>query len=61
MVNSVCNPELAFDEGRALVSSRQPEIGVSARVYYTSADGDERLDSITDSKVVPFGKPNIGD
>lgn len=56
VVNAVCNPELVFDEGRALVSSRQPEIGVSARIYYTSGDGDERLDAITDSKIVPFGQ-----
>jgi hypothetical protein len=61
VVNSVCNPELVFDEGRALVSSRLPEIGVSARVYYTAGDGDERLDSVTDSKVVPFGQGNAGD
>lgn len=61
VVNSVCNPELVFDEGRALVSSRQPEIGVSARVYYTSGDDDEQLNSITDSKVVPFAQGNAGD
>jgi hypothetical protein len=61
VVNSVCAPELVFDEGRALVSSRQAEIGVSARVYYTTGDKDERLDSITDSKVVPFGQGNVGD
>jgi hypothetical protein len=61
VVNSVCNPELVFDEGRALVSSRQPEIGVSARVYYTSGEGDEQLNAITDSKLVPFGKGNLGD
>ena len=60
-VNSVPSPELTFDEGRALVSSRQPEIGVSARVYYTAGDGDERLEAITDSKVVQFGQGNAGD
>jgi hypothetical protein len=61
VVNSVPNPELVFDEGRAIVSSRRPEIGVSARVYYTSGDRDEDLLAITDSKVVLFGKENLGD
>lgn len=59
--NSVCNPELVFDEGRAIVSSMWPEIGVSSRVYYTSGDKDENLLSITDSKIVIFGKGNHGD
>jgi hypothetical protein len=61
VVNSVPNPELTFDEGRAIVSSRRPEIGVSARVYYTSGDRDEDLLSITDSGVVVFGTGNHGD
>jgi hypothetical protein len=59
--NSVCNPELFFDEGRAIVSSRLPEIGVSSRVYYTADDRDLELLSITDSKVVGFGGGNAGD
>lgn len=59
--NSVCNPELVFDEGRAIVSSRRPEIGVSSRVYYTAGDRDTELLSITDSKVVRFGQANEGD
>jgi hypothetical protein len=61
VVNAVPNPELTFDEGRAVVSSELPEIGLSARVYYTSGDGDERLLSITDSGVVVYGKSNQGD
>ncbi|MET0418225.1 MAG: hypothetical protein ABW022_19605 [Actinoplanes sp.] len=61
VVNSLPSPELVFDEGRGIVSSRLPEIGVSARVYYTSGDGDEDLLAITDSKVVVFGKENVGD
>jgi hypothetical protein len=61
VVNSIPNPELTVDEGRAIVSSTEPEIGVSARVYYTSGDRDEELLSITDSKVVPFGAGNVGD
>jgi hypothetical protein len=61
VVNSVPNPELVSDEGRAIVSSLYPEIGVSSRVYYTSGDRDEELLSITDSNVVVFGKGNQGD
>jgi hypothetical protein len=61
VTNSVPNPELTFDEGRAIVSSRRREIGVSARVYYTSGDRDEQLLSITDSGIVRFGQGNKGD
>jgi hypothetical protein len=61
VVNSLPNPQLIFDEGRAIVSSRLPEVGVSARVYYTSGDRDEELYAITDSKIVLFGKENLGD
>lgn len=59
--NSVCDPELVFDEGRAIVSSMWPEIGVSSRVYYTMGERDEQLLAITDSKVVVFGRGNRGD
>jgi hypothetical protein len=59
--NSVCDPELDFDEGRAIVSSMWPEIGVSSRVYYTAGDRDSELLAITDSKIVAFGKGNNGD
>lgn len=61
VTNAVPNPELTFDEGRAVVSSTHPAIGVSARVYYTAGDGDERLHAITDSKVVAYGRRNRGD
>lgn len=61
VTNAVPAPELVFDEGRAVVWSRRPEIGVSARVYYTGGDGDERLHAITDSKVVVYGGRNSGD
>jgi len=60
-VNSIPATPLVFDEGRAIVSARLREIGVSARVYYTSGDADEELLSITDSKVVVFGQGNSGD
>jgi hypothetical protein len=59
--NCICNPELVFDEGRAIVSSMWPEIGVSSRVYYTSGDGDNQILAITDSNIVAFGKGNHGD
>jgi hypothetical protein len=59
--NAVCQAELVFDEGRAIVSSMWPEIGVSSRVYYTSGDRDEQLLAITDSKIVVFGEGNKGD
>ncbi|ABW32114.1 hypothetical protein [Acaryochloris marina] len=61
VTNAVPNPELTFDEGRAIVSSMWPEIGVSARVYYTAGDNDERLHAITDSKVVIYSRSNSGD
>jgi hypothetical protein len=61
LVNAIPTPELVFDEGRAVVSSIYPEIGVSARVIYTRGDNDGELMAITDSKVVVFGKQNIGD
>jgi hypothetical protein len=61
VTNAVPNPELTFDEGRAIVSSMWPEIGVSARVYYTAGDRDETLHAITDSKVVVYGARNSGD
>lgn len=61
VTNAVPNPELTFDEGRAVVSSMWPEIGVSARVVYTAGDRDERLHAITDSKVVRYGGRNRGD
>lgn len=61
VVNAIPNPELVFDEGRAIVSSMYPEIGVSARVIYTRGEGDEEIMAMTDSKIVVFGKQNIGD
>jgi hypothetical protein len=59
--NSICAPELASDEGRAIVSSTCKEIGVSSRVYYTTGTNDEQLTGITDSKIVQFGQGNRGD
>ena len=61
VVNAVCNPELVFDEGRAIVSSSRAEIGVSSRVYYTSGDKDEQLLAITDSNIVAYRTGNVGD
>lgn len=59
--NAICNPELVYDEGRAIVSSTYPEIGVSARVIYTAGERDEELLSITDSNLVVYGQANHGD
>lgn len=61
VVNAVPTPELTFDEGRAVVSSTFADIAVSARVYYTGGERDERLHAITDSKVVVYGAANNGD
>jgi hypothetical protein len=61
VVNSIPSPELTFDEGRAIVSSWLPKIGVSARLYYTSGDSDDQLLAISDSNVVIFGQGNHGD
>jgi hypothetical protein len=59
--NSICAPELTFDEGRAIVSSTCKEIGVSSRIYYTSGTNDEQITGITDTKIVQFGQGNNGD
>jgi hypothetical protein len=59
--NCTCDPELVFDEGRAIVSAMYPEIGVSSRVYYTMGDDDSQLLAITDSKIVAFARGNRGD
>jgi hypothetical protein len=58
---STCSPELISHEGRAIVSSMWPEIGVSSRVYYTAGERDEELLSITDSNIVVYAKSNQGD
>jgi hypothetical protein len=60
-INSVCNPELVFDEGRAIISSTLAELGVSSRAYYTAGDKDEELLAITDSKIVRLCQGNSGD
>lgn len=60
-LNCVSNPELNFDEGRAIVNARFPEIAVSARVVYTSGDKDDSLLAISDSNIVRIEQANIGD
>ena len=59
--NTMCDPELTFHEGKAVVSADCRDIGVSARVYYTSGDTDDAVSAISDSKVVRFGQGNRGD
>jgi hypothetical protein len=61
VTNAVPNPELTIHEGRAVVASPRPENAVSARVYYTAGDGDERLHANTDTKVFVYGAGNSGD
>src|SRR5262245_7855293 len=59
--NATCAPELTFHEGKAVVSANCRDIGVSARVYYTSGDTDDAVSAISDSNVVRFGQGNRGD
>ena len=58
--NSICDPELDFHEGRAIVGASCKAIGVSGRVYYAGEDDSDLL-AITDSKIVDFKDGNEGD
>jgi hypothetical protein len=58
--NSICDPELDFHEGRAIVGASCKAIGVSSRVYYAGEDDIDLL-AITDSKIVDFKDGNEGD
>jgi hypothetical protein len=60
VTSAIPNPELTYDEGRAIVSSMWPESTPVRSRQYTAGERDERLHAITDSKVVvyiPFGEP----
>ncbi|MDW3646291.1 MAG: hypothetical protein R8P61_04435 [Bacteroidia bacterium] len=57
-LNCVSSPELHFHEGRVVVSSSYPQIAVSSRVIYTEGEKDSQMLSITDSKIVTYGKGN---
>lgn len=61
VTNAVPDPELTSDEGR--VSSRPygRRSEVSAHVYYTAGDADERQHAITDAKLVVCGAGNSED
>jgi len=59
--SGVCNPELNYHQGRAIINSMFPEIGVSSRVYYTEGSEDDELLAIMDSKIVRFGRGKQGD
>ena len=52
---------LEFHEGRAIISSLYPRLGVSSRVYYTSGAEDQDLLAITDSKIVDITQGNQGE
>ena len=62
--NSSCDPELAFTEGKAIVSSNKScrPIGVESRVYYTTGEtSDTGVAAISNSKVVRAGQGNRSD
>jgi hypothetical protein len=63
--NSVCAPELNFDEGKAIVSSSETIgcglIGVEARLYYTTGAGDMAVSAISNPKIVEVERGNLGD
>jgi hypothetical protein len=63
--NSVCAPQLTFDEGKAIVSSSEAVgcglIGVEARVYYTTGAGDMAVSAISNPKIVEVERGNLGD
>jgi hypothetical protein len=52
--NSTCAPELTFHEGKAVVKSDCKQLGVSARVYYTTEATDSAVTAISDSGIVPL-------
>jgi hypothetical protein len=63
--NSTCDPELTFDEGKAIVSSSEDVscglIGVEARVYYTTGERDTGVSAISNPKIVRADEGNLGD
>jgi hypothetical protein len=54
--NSICDPELTFDEGKAIVSSSKSndcdDIGVESRVYYTTGGADTEVAAVSNPKIV---------
>lgn len=62
--NSVCDPELAFIEGKAIVSSSESckRIGVESRVYYTAGEtSDTGVAAVSNPKIVRLPEGNRGD
>lgn len=62
--NSICDPELTFTEGTALVSSSKScsRIGVESRVYYTTGEtSDTGVAAVSNPKIVRTGQGNNGD
>jgi hypothetical protein len=53
--NATCTPDLTFHEGKAVVKADCKQLGVSARVYYTTGATDSAVTAITDSRIVPCG------
>lgn len=63
---ATCAPELAFDEGNAVVNVHKKclkanPLAVDPRLYYTNGNADEEVAGIADLKVIRFGKANRGD
>ena len=64
--NSICDPELTFAEGKAIVSSTASaacsHIGVDSRVYYTTGETtDTGVAAVSNPKIVRVGRGNRGD
>jgi hypothetical protein len=62
--NSTCDPELAFTEGKAIVSSSEScsRIGVESRIYYTTGEtSDTGVAVVSNPKIVRAGRGNRGD
>jgi len=64
--NSICDPELSFTEGKAMVSSDARtncgRIGVDSRVYYTTGEtSDTGVAAVSNPKIVRADRGNRGD
>lgn len=62
--NSICDPELTFTEGKAIVSASKSctRGGVESRVYYTTGDtSDTGVAAVSNPKIVRLPEGNRGD
>jgi hypothetical protein len=58
--NVVCDPELTADEGKAIVSTTCPKLGVDSRVYYTM-EGNLQVSGVSNPKIIHVSGGNAGD